>query len=175
MLIFLSMRPFSYFDQHKRCKGSSNEYSSIVCVLSSVTCLWKIILFTLSGGRVSHTGRDLIKQSVLCENLYFDFSCNTFNVILKKPNTFYTHKLDCSHQPCFINLCTLNTVLWEESLNSDGRQFHKKYKHLSPKIIEHMTLGIQVLAWDRHKNVEGLNPLWDSILPSPFHRRYFFL
>jgi len=44
--------------------------------------------------------------------------------------------------------------------------------HLSPSFTEHkkgpqhMTLEIQVLAWDRHKNVVGLNQLMGS-QPSP--------
>jgi hypothetical protein len=42
---------------------------------------------------------------------------------------------------------------------------HKENNHLSPSLTEHkkdMTLKIQVLAWDRHKNVTELNRLMRS-------------
>ena len=48
--------------------------------------------------------------------------------------------------------------------------YFTKPKHLSPQIIEHkkipwhMMLENQVLAWDRHKNVAGLNRIND---PNP--------
>ena len=59
----------------------------------------------------------------------------------------------------------------------NGQQFHaykKRNNHLPSQIIKHkkrprhMTLEIQVLAWDRHKHLAGLNwlmgfqPLLDS-------------
>jgi len=53
--------------------------------------------------------------------------------------------------------------LWKESLNNDGHQFHQYQQNNElteyKKIPQHMTLEIQVLAWDRHKNVTGLNYL----------------
>ena len=45
------------------------------------------------------------------------------------------------------------------------KNFNNKNNHLSPQIIErkkeqlHMTMEIQGLAWDRNKNVAGLNNL----------------
>jgi hypothetical protein len=68
----------------------------------------------------------------------------------------------------------------KESLNSDGQQFHQlstertitsQLNSLNTKNIMHgvwrMTLEIQVLAWERHKNVAGLNWLMGSqTLPS---------
>ena len=45
------------------------------------------------------------------------------------------------------------------------KNFNNKNNHLSPQIIErkkeqlHMTMEIQGLAWDRNKNVTGLNNL----------------
>ena len=54
----------------------------------------------------------------------------------------------------------------KKSLNSDGQQFHQYQKNKQPSlplIIEHkkspwhMPMEIQVLAWDRHRNVTGLN------------------
>jgi hypothetical protein len=49
---------------------------------------------------------------------------------------------------------------------------NKTSKHISPKINEHkknppryMAFEIQVLAWDRHKYVAGLNRLMSSLPP----------
>jgi len=67
-------------------------------------------------------------------------------------------------------------ILWEASLNSDGQQFHQyqqnaqsplaltQWTHIKPWP---MTLEIQVLAWDRHKHVAGLNRLM-GLQCSPF-------
>ena len=61
------------------------------------------------------------------------------------------------------------------SLNSDGQEFHQYQQTELPhhtsnnraqKRPQHMTLEIQVLAWDRHKHVVGLN-LLNSSHPSP--------
>ena len=47
--------------------------------------------------------------------------------------------------------------------------------HLSSQIIQHkknmtyMVLKIQVLDWDRHKNVVGLNQLMGSLIPPTPH------
>ena len=55
--------------------------------------------------------------------------------------------------------------LGKESLNSDSHQFYQyqlRKKNLSPSTQKrswYMTFEIQVLAWDRHKNVAGLNQL----------------
>jgi hypothetical protein len=57
---------------------------------------------------------------------------------------------------------------------NNSTNFNKKNNHLSPQISEHkkkdynnehMTLEIQVLAWDMHKNVATLHRLIGS-LPS---------
>ena len=67
------------------------------------------------------------------------------------------------------------TKLRKESLNSDGHQFHQyQQNEQSPliptdslktkKVQNDMTLEIQVLAWDRYKNVTGLNRLMGSQL-----------
>ena len=70
--------------------------------------------------------------------------------------------------------------LWKE--NSDSQQFHQYQNHLSLRTRQwHMVLVIQVLAWDRHKNMAGLNQLMGSNLTSPFRKHakyislYFFL
>ena len=55
-------------------------------------------------------------------------------------------------------------LLWRESLNSASQQFYKcqqnelsplTFTHWTQKRPQHMTLEIQVLAWDRHNNVMG--------------------
>ena len=59
----------------------------------------------------------------------------------------------------------INIRLWKESLTHDGHQFCQyQQNEQSPLILtqwtqqtQHMTFGIQVLAWDRHKNVVELN------------------
>ena len=65
--------------------------------------------------------------------------------------------------------------LWTESLDSDGQQFHKYQQnkkspftltHRTQNRPQHIMLEIQVLAWDKHNNVAGLNQLMGS-LPSP--------
>jgi hypothetical protein len=66
--------------------------------------------------------------------------------------------------------------LWKE--NSDGQQFHQYQNHLSLRTRQwHMVLEIQVLAWDRHKNMAGLNQLMGSNLTTPFrkHAKYISL
>ena len=55
----------------------------------------------------------------------------------------------------------------KDSLNSDGHQFHHYQQHLIlthciQKKPWHMTLEIQVLAWDRHKNVASETPTLSS-------------
>jgi len=54
--------------------------------------------------------------------------------------------------------------LWKENLNSDGQQLHQYQQIEQTPIIwpRHMTLEIQVLAWDRHKKVTKLNRLMGS-------------
>jgi hypothetical protein len=49
---------------------------------------------------------------------------------------------------------------------NNSTKINKTNNHLSPSLTEqtkkgpqHMTVEIQVLAWDRHKNVAGLNQL----------------
>ena len=63
------------------------------------------------------------------------------------------------------------TILWKESLKIDDHQFHQYQQNKqSPLILarrtwnipRHMTLEIQVLAWDRHTNVSGLDRLMGS-------------
>jgi hypothetical protein len=55
---------------------------------------------------------------------------------------------------------------------NNSNNINKMNNHLSPKIIEHITrqqhvtLENQVLAWDRHTNVAGINRLKVPILPS---------
>jgi hypothetical protein len=59
--------------------------------------------------------------------------------------------------------------LWKESLYKDGQQFHPyQQNEQSFQLMEHkkrqrhMTLEIQILVWDRHKIVVGLNRLIGS-------------
>ena len=55
---------------------------------------------------------------------------------------------------------------------NNSTNINKMYNHLLPQIIEHkkrprhMTLDIQVLAWNRHKTVAELNLLMGS---QPIH------
>ena len=46
----------------------------------------------------------------------------------------------------------------QSPLNNDGQQFHQLQhnEQLNKKRSQHMMLEIQVLVWDRHKNVAGL-------------------
>jgi hypothetical protein len=82
------------------------------------------------------------------------------------------HSCPHLHRPCFMihlegeDLPSSNYMLWKESLNSDGQQFHQyqQNEQLSLTFIQwtqknpwHMTLEIQILDWDRHKTVAGLN------------------
>ena len=70
------------------------------------------------------------------------------------------------------------TELWKESLNSDSQVINStniksdqspvSLAHWTQKIPWHMTLEMQVLAWDRHKNMAGLNWLMGS-QPSPLN------
>jgi hypothetical protein len=39
---------------------------------------------------------------------------------------------------------------------------NKAKNHLSPQLVEHMTLKNQVLAWNKHKNMAELNQLMGS-------------
>jgi len=74
-----------------------------------------------------------------------------------------------------------NTALLKESLNSDSQQFYQYQQnkqspltitHWTQKRPWHMALEIQVLAWDRHKNVEGLNRLIGSQFINWLHWKY---
>ena len=67
-------------------------------------------------------------------------------------------------------------LLWKESLNKAGQQFHQYQQceqlpfasiSLNTKISWHMQMEIQILAWDRYNNVVGLNLSMRSI-PSAF-------
>jgi len=62
-----------------------------------------------------------------------------------------------------------------ERLNSEGKQFHQFQENENPPVTSnywtqkrprhiYMTLEIQCLAWNRHKNVVELNRLWN---PNP--------
>ena len=71
---------------------------------------------------------------------------------------------------CFLNE-KYNNSLWKESLNSNGEQFHQyqqnkqssfTWTHWTQKRPQHMMLEIQVLAWDSHTHVAGLNQLMGS-------------
>ena len=62
-------------------------------------------------------------------------------------------------------------MLWKESLNSDGHQFCQYQQNKqSPLILTELTehkktprhMKVEILAWDRHKHVEGLNLLMGS-------------
>ena len=78
-----------------------------------------------------------------------------------------TNQIVWLHETICICICIylINRYHQKESLNSDGQQFHKYQRNKkSPLSSDHwtqkksMTLWeIQVLAWDRHKNVTGLN------------------
>ena len=58
---------------------------------------------------------------------------------------------------------------YSDSLNSDGQQDHQQnQQNLSPQRVEHKDHDIwqwEVLAWNRHKNVAGLNCLMNSNPP----------
>ena len=58
--------------------------------------------------------------------------------------------------------------LWQESLNTDGQQFHQYQQneqspltltHLTQKQGRHITLEIRIIAMDRHTDAAGLNRL----------------
>ena len=61
--------------------------------------------------------------------------------------------------------------LWKESLSRDGKQFHQyQQNQQSNRVTEHkkgghmhMTLNIHILAWDRQKNVSGINRLMEYL------------
>jgi len=40
---------------------------------------------------------------------------------------------------------------------NNSSNINKTNNHLPPQIIDYMALEIQVLSWDRHKHVAGLN------------------
>ena len=72
-----------------------------------------------------------------------------------------------SNQPIH-NKKKIKTVMVNKSANI---YIYKPYNYLSPSLTEkrgkrHMTLEIQVLAWDRHTNVAGLNRVMRSKLYS---------
>ena len=72
---------------------------------------------------------------------------------------------------------TNNHLSPEESLNSDGQQFHQ-YQQMEQlpfyttywayKIPRLMMLEIQMVAWDRHKNVTVVKPA-NGITPTTMH------
>ena len=74
---------------------------------------------------------------------------------------------DDHHVYSCLELNNVPIILWKESLHSDGKKFHqfinKTNNHLSllniKKMLLEMMLQIQVMPWDRHKNVAGLNQL----------------
>jgi hypothetical protein len=53
-------------------------------------------------------------------------------------------------------------LLWKESFTQRWSTIQQKEQ--SPLILTHWTLEIQVLAWDRHNNMAGLNQLMGSQL-----------
>ena len=77
-----------------------------------------------------------------------------------------TEEKNTSGTRCFLDE-KYNNSLWKESLNSNGEQFHQYQQNKqSPFTLTHWTykrprhmMEIQVLAWDRHKHVAGLNQL----------------
>ena len=64
---------------------------------------------------------------------------------------------------------TINYKLWKNSLKSDGQQYHSYQQnqysyvtltHWTQKY--HISLEIQVLSWDKHTPMAGLNLLMGS-------------
>jgi len=53
-----------------------------------------------------------------------------------------------------------------------NNHLYLNWTHWTPKGPRHMTLEIQVLAWDRHENMVGLNQLmvtiWLTVAKYPY-------
>ena len=124
------------------------------CLVINSSYLSHQWLFTLQAG-LTHKG---ILFHEIFRNPYCQFVCNSFSIQIAE--LYNTRKTNLNFiWASYTHIMKRKLKHWWSSIPTIST---KQSSLINTKRPQHVTLEIQALAWDRHKNVVGLNQLMGS-------------